>query len=385
MNHQLSKDELVALVRRVFEPKPEDTQLGILVDLPDTTIADNATWQGRRNMAAQWATALNARSDELGLRTHLILYQNAHTNNGDLPESCWLHENGDLPDSTEKLDAATSKAFSTVFSEYPILIAPTEFSATAPLKMAAKKYPIRAATMPGFSEEMIPALRLDYTSIAARVNFLKGLLDRAQKAMFCFRHGTHRSELQLDLRHRQGHSSGGLLPKPGMAGNLPSGEAYVVPYEGEKEGQPSLSHGELPVQFGPEIVRYRIEENKAVEVLSDGPISAQEKELLGKEPVYGNLAELGLGVLGDYGIKPVGQVLLDEKLGPHIAFGRSDHFGGQVGPGHFSSSDAVVHIDRVYVPEMQPDVRVLSLDLVMDDETRLPLIQDGKFVVDFHN
>ena len=55
--------------------------------------------------------------------------------------------------------------------------------------------------------------------------------------------------------------------------------------------------------------------------------------------------ELGLGVLAAFGVKPIGKVLLDEKLGLHIAFGRSEHFGGRVGPGNFSSPDAVIHID----------------------------------------
>lgn len=140
----------------------------------------------------------------------------------------------------------------------------------------------------------------------------------------------------------------------------------------------------MPVQFGSEVVRYRIVNNRAVEVLSEGPASRAEAEHLAAEPAYGNIAELGLGVLAAFGIKPIGKVLLDEKLGAHIAFGRSEHFGGQVGPRDFSSADAVIHIDRVYVPETQPDVSVARLDLTMDDATTLPLMRDGKYVVDFN-
>lgn len=101
--------------------------------------------------------------------------------------------------------------------------------------------------------------------------------------------------------------------------------------------------------------------------------------LLAKEPAYANLAELGLGVLAAFGVKPVGSVLLDEKLGLHIAFGRSEHFGGQVGPDAFSSPEAVVHIDRVYVPETQPDVLPAFVDLVFEGGERLPLMRDGEF------
>jgi hypothetical protein len=67
----------------------------------------------------------------------------------------------------------------------------------------------------------------------------------------------------------------------------------------------------------------------------------------------------------------------------HIAFGRSEHFGGQVGPAAFSGPDAVIHIDRVYVPETQPDVIVKRLDLVMAEGDRLSLMRDGQYVVDF--
>ena len=168
-----------------------------------------------------------------------------------------------------------------------------------------------------------------------------------------------------------------------MAGNLPSGEAYIVPYEGERPGDPSRTQGTMPVQFGAEIVRYRIEGNVAVAVLSEGPAAKAEAEHLQREPAYGNLAELGLGVLAAFGVKPVGEILLDEKLGLHLAFGRSDHFGGQVGPAQFSSPGAVIHIDRVYVPETQPDVQVLAVDLIMPDRSTVALMRDGAYSVGF--
>jgi len=88
-------------------------------------------------------------------------------------------------------------------------------------------------------------------------------------------------------------------------------------------------------------------------------------------------------VLAAFGIKPIGEILLDEKLGLHLAFGRSDHFGGQVGPAQFSGPEAVIHIDRVYVPETQPDVKVLAVDLAMADGSMVALIRDGEYAVGF--
>lgn len=382
MSERLSGEELVALVQRVFQPRPGETALAILVDLPDARVPDEPGWAERRAIAAAWVDALQAHRTELGLDAHLVLYPNVHTNNGDLPERAWLHAGGPLP-AVEALDPAASIGFAELYASHPILVAITKFSATAPLKLAAKKHPIRAATMPGFRADMIPALRLDYTEVNRRVHLLKDLLDRAEGADFRFGTPQGPCELHVDLRHRTGHASGGLLPQPGVAGNLPSGEAYIVPYEGEREGDPSRTRGTMPVQFGAEIVRYRIEANQALEVVSEGPKSREEAALLAREPAYGNLAELGLGVLSAFGVKPIGEILLDEKLGLHLAFGRSDHFGGQVGPARFSGPEAVIHIDRVYVPDTQPDVKVLSVDLTMADGSRLALMRDGEYAVGF--
>lgn len=383
MAEQLRGEELVALVQRVFQPQPDEPGLAVLVDLPDEHVPDEAAWRERREIAAAWAEELGAKRDELGFDTHLVLYRNVRTNNGDLPAFAWIHRGGPLPLTADALDPAQQVPFPMIYTGHSILIAPTEFSATAPLKVAARRYPIRAATMPGFSPDMIPALRLDYQEVNRRVGILKDLLDRAEGADIRFRHAGGEAALHLDLRYRTAHASGGLLPANGVAGNLPSGEAYIVPYEGEREGEPSCSAGLLPVQFGDEIVTYRIESNRAVEVLPEGPVATAEAELLRREPAYGNLAELGLGVLAAFGVTPIGEVLLDEKLGLHIAFGRSDHFGGQVAPRHFSGPEAVVHIDRVYVPGTQPAIQVPTVDLVMADGSVLPLMRDGEYVVGF--
>ena len=61
-------------------------------------------------------------------------------------------------------------------------MAPTELSATAPLKVDTLGGGFRAATMPGFLPSMIPALKLDYGEINRRVNLLKELLDEAETA-----------------------------------------------------------------------------------------------------------------------------------------------------------------------------------------------------------
>ncbi len=103
-----------------------------------------------------------------------------------------------------------------------------------------------------------------------------------------------------------------------------------------------------------------------------GRAAQAERAHLAAEPAYGNMAELGFGVLADFGLEPIGEILLDEKLGLHIAFGRSDHFGGMVGPKDFSSATAVIHLDRIYIPGVMPRIAVRSVILDYADGAAKP-------------
>jgi hypothetical protein len=130
-------------------------------------------------------------------------------------------------------------------------------------------------------------------------------------------------------------------------------------------------------------VVFEIENNRALHISSTGPESEKEADRLAAEPARGNVAELGLGVLADFGLTPIGEVLLDEKLGLHLAFGRSEHFGGQVGPEDFSRPEAVMHQDHVYLPQLQPRVQAARVVLERDNGESLDLIRNGEYVFDF--
>ena len=380
MNDTLTGGELVDLVRRVFEPRPDDRGLLILVDLPDEAAPDNPAWAARREMAADWAARLAGARAELGLeRVSMAVYRNVGRPNQELPPFAHLHEPGRAPGYAAAL-AGEGIPFDALFAAHTIVLAPTEFSATAPLKLRAKQHGLRAATMPGFVAAMIPALRLDWVEVDRRCRALKEKLDAADAAHCVFDARAGRFELTLDLRFRQAHASGGLLREPGVAGNLPSGETYIVPYEGERSGEPSRTSGVLPLELDGEFLTLSIERNRVVAVLGDGPAARAERREMTLEPAYSNVAELGLGLLRDYGVRPIGELLLDEKLGLHIAFGRSDHFGGQVGPKDWHDPARVAHIDRVLIPELMPGIVVRRVDLVGPGEVRAPLMRDGRFV-----
>ena len=48
MAEKLRGDELVALIKRVFQPRETEKSLAILVDLPDARVGDNPDWAIRR-------------------------------------------------------------------------------------------------------------------------------------------------------------------------------------------------------------------------------------------------------------------------------------------------------------------------------------------------
>ncbi|HUV13982.1 MAG TPA: hypothetical protein VMY18_10070, partial [Acidobacteriota bacterium] len=149
MTEKLRRDELVALVERVFRPVDEDRNLAILVDLPNQAKPDNADWKSRRRMAADWARLLQTKSSGLGLSTQLFLYENVKSNNAGLPCQAWSCSSGDIPDHIGEAQALPVISFDALLKENSLVLAPTEFSATAPLKLLAKAYGFRAATMPG--------------------------------------------------------------------------------------------------------------------------------------------------------------------------------------------------------------------------------------------
>lgn len=384
----LTFDQLSALLTAVFAPRAGERWLTLMVDLPDGRVPDTDAWRDRRTIAAEWFAALHEGRATLPFSDiRYCVYDNVGSNNNDLPETVLV-----FPDPMELgptvLDGPAERdgggeplGLGTVLDASSVVIAMTELSATAPLKVLACEHDFRGATMPGFSRAMIPALALDYEQVDARVREFRDRLDRATGIDVELDADGRTHRCHFDLRFRTGHASGGLMREPGVVGNLPSGEAYIVPYEGEGEGEPSRTAGELPVQLGDEVVVYRIEGNRAVEVTGAGPRAAGERARLEAEPAYGNMAEVGIGVLGQWGVEAVGTTLLDEKLGLHIAFGRSDHFGGITGPSSFRSPENVVHTDRVYVPSVQPRVRVARAEFVYGPRERETIIRDDAYVV----
>jgi hypothetical protein len=378
MIRNLTYQQLAAVLRSVFDPRDGDKDLTFLVDLPGGGLPDTFEWLDRRRMSVEWFSMLQEHAAEWPFQAfNFAVYDNVGSNNADLPPVVEIADSrpargGALPQGEIPLGELLARS--------SVVLSPTQLSATAPLKLLARTYPFRGATLPNFHRSMIPALGLNYEAVDARVREIKRRMDEALGADLVLRAGETAYSLFLDLRFRGGHASGGLMREPGVVANLPSGEAYIVPYEGER-GEPSLTSGHLPVQFRDEIVVFRIAENRVAEVCSAGPEAEKQRWKIREEAAYGNIAELGVGVLGEWGIAAVGSTLLDEKLGLHVAFGRSDHFGGATGPQTFKSAAKVVHVDWVYVPSIQPKILVESLSFRYKNDRVERIMSANKLVI----
>lgn len=347
----------------VFDPEPGETA-AVFVDLPHGEIEDTDAWRERRAMAERWHAALS----EFGAEQQfdvlpLVSFEATGMGNSQLPARGT--QNG-ASVVLEEIGARTT-----------LLLALTEFSASAPLIGWSKRFPqLRAASMPRVAPEMeSTALAADYAHVARSCERLRARLAAAHSAEIEFSTG---DQFVFDFRFRVAEVDDGKLPRdapePRLI-NLPSGEAFTAAYEGER-GTPSLTSGVLPVWYENEMVRLRVDANRVEEVIGDTAASQSLRDFLFLDPARRNVAELGLGC--NPMARVWGNVLEDEKAGPHIALGRSEHLGGVTGPEAFSDPRHVWHEDFVYARESP--IQIKKLTLVDSAGRREPLFIDGSYV-----
>jgi hypothetical protein len=354
--------QLEKLLRDVFDPDASDTAL-VMVDEPTARIPDNPDWAERRIMADSWRDGFA----KLGVTAlPFTSYAATGANNGNLPIE------GRQGDHVVCLEEEIARA--------TIVVAMTRYSATAPLSMLTKKYPaLRVASMPNVLKRMEQsALAADYVEVARKANILARHLNAADTAEVVFATG---HTFQFDLRFREAHADDGMCRRDKQGFrliNLPSGEAFIVPYEGERPDEPSRTEGEIPLDWKGHHYIFTVRNNIITSISGDGPERGYLEDHFALDPARRNIAELGLGC-NDRAII-TGNVLEDEKAGFHWAYGRSEHLGGTVGPDAFADPANVVHHDVVYAKGCP--IEIASLDLVESSGVRHEIIRDGMILFD---
>lgn len=357
--------DLEKLLVDVFDPQPGEA-ITVMVDLPHGDIPDNPDWRERRRMAEEWREAFARLGSGSGFDVGPMLsYPATGANNADLPATGLL-EGEEVP-----LEETLLKS--------TLVVAMTEYSPTAPLSnLADRKEDFRAASMPGVLKRMEEtALAANYSEVANRCQVIAEAMDGAQLADVIFSTG-HRC--WFDLRFREPEVDDGFLPRFKQGDriiNLPSGETFEVPYEGEREDVPSWTAGAIPVIEDGELVVFHISGNNVEIVEGEGPVAERYAEHFGEDPARANIAEVAFGVNDMAAV--TGNVLEDEKAGFHWAFGRSDHLGGIWGVDHFRSADTVVHQDIVYASGNP--IQVQRAVLIHPDGRVITVIENGEYVI----
>jgi len=306
------------MFKDVFAPKKDEKVL-VLVDVPYKHIKDNKLWKDRRKMARDWYNTFKEMGDRSGFFVDFLEYNATGQHNSSIPSS--------VVDIVRKMN---------------LVIAMTEFSATSSLAQVCKKKGsiTRCASMPMVEKRMEEtAFKADYSQVKSFAIAIEHMLNESVGAKVIFSTGDN---LFIDLRNRIAESDTGDCSQAGQCINFPSGEGFKAPYEAasdelEKFGE-SKTKGVLPVFYDEGIVKFIIENNRIVQIVGSSKKAKDMQVFFGEDDTRRNIAELGIGCNPKAVI--TGNVLEDEKVGLHIAYGMSIHLGGKV--------DSDVHQDICY-------------------------------------
>jgi leucyl aminopeptidase (aminopeptidase T) len=213
--------------------------------------------------------------------------------------------------------------------EVDVVLCPTSKSLThTDARRAASAQGARVATLPGVTEEiMVRCMNADYHRIAARTMQVCERLGRASVVRVRAAAGT---DILLPVWGRKAHASSGLFREDGQWGNLPTGEAYLAPLEGQSRGIVVVDGAMAGIGLVREPIRITVEGGYATDI-SGG---AEARQLVALLEPHGrdarNVAEFGVGT-NDKAIL-TGAIIEDEKvMGTiHIAFGDNKSMGGSV-------------------------------------------------------
>lgn len=246
-----------------------------------------------------------------------------------------------------------------------VVVAITAYSLThTDARLSATEAGVRVASMPEFLPEMFylgGPMNVDYAEMFRETAKLVELVNKAETAVVRSEAGT---DITLSLKGRSGIVDAGALTKPGVFGNLPSGEAYIAPVEGTANGRVVIEAGWFPNLK--ENLTFTFKNGQVVEVEGGGKVGDHFRALLGigkAGAVYAarrNLAELGIGT--NPNAKRLDNVLEAEKIRGtvHVAIGDNAHMGGKV--------NADLHQDFV----------IKKPTLILDGKT---IIENGKLKI----
>lgn len=276
-----------------------------------------------------------------------------------------------LPDIAYAPDGSIHRIESDIYPIYDIILCVTDYSATAPLTAAAKKYGFRGATMHGLNDTVLKSgLSVDYNDISRKTEMLRKGMTQADSADIDFEVGGQHYHLHVELGKQEAQKSHGICHEGPDVVNLPAGEVYFVPVD---------ANGSFPIKFEEDgtLGLMRVEQGKVVDVtLIRGNQEVVEKyrDKFTSDPASGILGELGFGTQ----VLPYsGADIQDEKIFGtfHLATGRNDHLSGSVTIDRFFDWRNATHDDILFSSAKTPEIHVKRVSMQRGGSRQI-LIED---------
>ncbi len=357
--------DLVRLMNTVFHPQPGE-RVGVFIDLDDPREVRDLKFLANPKLVTQriaYEVFYRGLLDKIGELPFTSVHFYAYEPTGG--------SNLDLPSTVVDLEGRTLPLVEEVLRRLNIVLYLSTYSATAPITAFAKKMGFRGATMHGCNETVLNSgLARNYEEVSAKAERFRQALTRSDDAVIEFETLGEKYRLTLELGRQEAQKSHGLCRAPGEIANLPAGEIYWVPVG---------ARGQFPLKFKEDGTLARMDvaggRIRNATLLRGNPETLDAA--LAKfrdDPATGELGELGLGTQ----VLPVaGADIQDEKiLGTlHVATGRDDHLGGNLGPSQFKDKKNATHEDILFAPHKTPEINVNGAWLHKDGQELL-LIKD---------
>ncbi len=219
----------------------------------------------------------------------------------------------------------------------------------------------RFASLPHFDPDMFAtSMTVDWHALASRTSRLVDAVNRAEWVELNCPNGT---TMNICKKGRRAEGDDGLLTAEGSFGNLPAGEAYMAPLEGESYGRMVVEWGPTSKLSSPLIIT--IKEGRVLSIEGDDPLRKRLEAKFSENQNCRNLAELGIGT-NDKASRPDNVLEAEKILGTiHLALGDNTGFGG--------NTAAPFHEDYVFY---QP-----TLTLIMPDGSKENIIDKGNLLI----
>jgi hypothetical protein len=340
--------DLERLLRTVFDPKKGE-KLCIMIDLENPTDVTHFAFVKNEKLPIQ-------------KKAYEVFYQGLQKGvmNKFQLGACDFYaykmtggSNLELPASATDPDGKTH-AMEEIYKKYDLILCIGNYSATAPLTAAAKKYGFRGATMHGMNDVILKSgLSVDYNEVSRETELLRKGMTRADYVDVEFQVDKKLYHLHIDLKRQEAQKSHGICHIEPDVANLPAGEVYFVP-RGAK--------GEFPIKFEEDgtLGLMHVENCKVNSIsLIKGNQKTVDKYLtkFKEDPAAGILGELG------FGTQPYPYAaadIQDEKIFGtfHIATGRNDHLTGDVTIDKFNNLRNASHDDILFSSTKTPEIKV---------------------------